>query len=74
MEQQNEISVYKCGIVAKPKMHNAEGIITAALIRYGRITYELSYFHNGEYKNIWISEDELEIMSDEKQKVGFKTK
>ena len=69
----DEIQVLKCGLVAKPKMHNAEGIITAISIRFGRCTYELSYFHNGEYRTIWLSEEEIEVSNGEKQKVGFVT-
>lgn len=68
----DEIKIFKCGMVAKPKMHNAEGIITAVSIRFGRCTYELSYFNNGDYKTVWLSEEELEISGEEKQKVGFK--
>lgn len=67
----NEILVLKCGLLVKPKLHNAEGIITAISIRFGKVTYEISYFHNGEYKTIWMSGEEFDVAESEKMKVGF---
>lgn len=68
----DEILVLKCGLVVKPKMNNVEGIITAISIRFGRCTYEVSYFYNGDYKVVFLSEEELEIPNAEKEKVGFR--
>jgi hypothetical protein len=66
------MEVIKCGTVVKPKMNNIEGIVTAISIRFGRATYEISYFYNGDYKAVWLSEDEIETVPAEKQHIGFK--
>ena len=68
----NEIKTFPCGITVKPKLHNTEAIITCVSMRFGKIQYELSYFYNGEYKVIWMAEEEFVTLTDEKTTIGFK--
>jgi hypothetical protein len=66
------MEVIKCGSMIRTKLGELSAIITAISIRFDRITYEVSYFYNGEYKCVWLSEDEFSIDVDDKQKIGFK--
>jgi hypothetical protein len=47
-------------------------IKTGISIRFNRVTYEISYFVNGDYKAIWMDECEFEIDKKETVKIGFK--
>ncbi len=38
---------------------NIKGVILAVCIRAGNITYDVSYFNNGEHKTAWLSELEF---------------
>lgn len=65
--------VFKCGQKVAIKFnHDVDGIITAQLLRFERAVYEISYFNNGEYKQIWLDESEFTAINGEKQKIGFK--
>jgi hypothetical protein len=67
------MEIFQCGIMVSTKLGKIEAIITAVLIRFGRIQYELSYIYNGEYKTMWMDECEFDIKSDlEKAQIGFK--
>jgi hypothetical protein len=49
------------------------GYITAACIRNNNISYEVTYFHDGEYITVWLYEFQFSIASEtNKQKIGFK--
>lgn len=67
-----ELIIHNCGIVAIPKLHKTEAIITGCSIRYGKVQYELSYFHHGDYKSVWLHESEFTIPFDSQIKIGFK--
>ena len=67
-----EMIVIKCGTKALTKMAHIEAIVTAISIRFNRAQYELSYFHNGEYKTMWMDESEFDIDPIEKVTIGFK--
>ncbi len=55
------VKVYRDGTKATTKIGGIEGLTTAVLIRSGRVQYEFSYFHDGEHKDIWIEEYELDF-------------
>lgn len=68
-----EIKIYYCGTKVIPKMQKMEAMITCSTIRFDRVVYEVSYFYNGEYKTIWLHENEFDVEKDiEKGSVGFK--
>jgi len=67
------MKVVKCGSKVKSVLINIEGIITAVSIRFEAVAYEVSYFNNGDYKQIWMNETEFELSSTaKKETIGFK--
>lgn len=67
------MKVVKCGSRVKSVLTNIEGIVTAASIRFNSVSYEVSYFNNGEYKQVWFNECEFELSSTaKKETIGFK--
>jgi len=66
------MNIIKHGQKAVTKISNIEGIITATIIRFENIIYEFSYFNNNEYKQIWVTESEIEVKELEKRKIGLK--
>lgn len=64
--------IYPCGTLVKPKLNNMEGLITCVSIRFGRVSYEISYFLGGDYKVIWLAEEEFNVEHVEKHEIGFK--
>lgn len=68
-----KIKIIECGTTVRPKLLKVDAIITAICIRFERVTYEISYFNNGEYKTVWLSESELNTVTVGKDfKVGYK--
>lgn len=67
----NNIEIYECGTDVTVKEVNIKGVITGACIRYGRVTYEVSYFFNGDQKSPWLVEDQF-TTEGKKGSVGFK--
>lgn len=66
------MKIVKCGTDITTKLNNINGIITAACIRFNAVNYEVSYFNNGEYKQIWLSEAEFQVSNgSRKQIIGF---
>lgn len=51
--------IFTPGTPVKTKIGEINGIITAATIRDLRIQYEVSYFYDGQYKNVWLDEYEF---------------
>lgn len=66
------MNIIKCGTPAITKIGQIESIVTSSNIRFNSVTYELSYFHNGDYKTVWLNENEFEIEHKSKIKIGFK--
>lgn len=67
------MEVYKCGTkVSLTFNHDSDGVITAVSIRFERVVYEVSYFNNGEYKQVWLDKCEFGILNGEKNRIGFK--
>jgi hypothetical protein len=66
----NRLKSYKCGTLIQTKISNIDAIVTCVSIRFDKITYEVSYFYDGDYKVIWLNEDEFTAKT-EKQIIGF---
>ena len=64
------IEVYECGSVVNIKAINLKGYLTGICIRDGRITYEVSYFSDGNYKQSWFCDYEIDFDSTA-QKIGI---
>jgi len=63
---------FTCGTIIKTYVGNIEGMITCISIRFEKITYEISYFYNGEQKVIWMNENEFSAGKvNSKQEIGF---
>ena len=52
--------VIKFGDLVKIKLLELNGYITAICYRGEAVTYEVSYFSNGEYSQKWVEEFEIE--------------
>lgn len=66
------IEVYECGTWVTTKIGNICAIITANCVRFEKVQYELSYFHNGERKEVWVDEREFSTDANKKPLIGFK--
>ena len=66
------MKVYKCGSEVVTKIGNIQAIITAACIRFEKVQYELSYFLNGERKEVWCDEREFSIDARQVHQIGFR--
>lgn len=60
----------KCGIQVTTIIGGITGIITCESHRFDKITYELSYFYNGDYKTVWMHESEFTEIGN--NQIGFK--
>lgn len=67
-----EVLVYKSGTRVVTIVGDVAGMITCSSIRFKEVRYEISYFLAGVYTNVWLNEDEFEVTTDEKIKVGYK--
>jgi hypothetical protein len=66
------MEVYKCGIYVIIKSSGIRAMITACVIRFQNMSYEVSYFSDGQYTSIWLNEFEFDTDREEKTKIGFK--
>ena len=71
--QRIEISLLACGTVVKTKLSSIEGMITCQSVRFGKVSYEITYFVNGDQKCIWMNEEEFEVTA-ERNLIGFKNR
>lgn len=65
-----ELKVLPCGTSITSINGDVMGNISCISIRYGKISYELTYFFNGEFKTTWMHESEFNHGA-VKQKIGF---
>lgn len=67
------MEVIKCGTIVIPKLNpTKEAMITACVIRFSNIQYELIWFDNNKYETQWVNENEFEKKENhKKQKIGF---
>jgi hypothetical protein len=67
------IQIYPAGTKVVTEIGRIECIIQAACIRSGSISYEVGYFHDGQYLECWLKEFEFTVHgSAKRQPVGFK--
>lgn len=66
------MTIVKGGTKVTTVLSNIQGIVTGTSIRFEAISYEVSYFNNGEYKQVWLNESEFTITEGKKQTIGFK--
>lgn len=66
-----QVKIYPCGIKVKTKLSGIEAIITGITIRFAAVAYELSYFKEAEYQQIWVNETEFTAIDGSKIKIGF---
>jgi len=66
------LKLYSCGSKVVTKLSNIEAIITGISIRFNAVSYELSYFINAEYKQVWLNECEFNISDKEVKRIGFR--
>lgn len=64
------MKVYPCGIKVTTILNSIEATITGVIIRFNAVAYEISYFHNGERKEVWMNEKEFTTDS-KKKTIGF---
>lgn len=56
------MEVIKCGTIVLPKLNNKkEAMITACVIRFDNIQYELTWFDNNKYETQWVNENEFRV-------------
>lgn len=68
-----KLKIIDCGTCVITKSQGIDAIITAINIRFEKVQYEISYFYNGDYKSVWLNENEFEFETKEaKNKIGFK--
>ena len=65
------MNVLQCGTEVQTKIDKLNAIITGVCIRHDSIDYNVSYFHNGEHKDVWLYEDELIIKDHKSLNIGF---
>lgn len=69
----NYIEVWPCGTRVRMKAGQQQGYVTGISIRGTMALYEITYHHNGEYRNISLAHDfEFDIAeASELKRVGF---
>lgn len=63
--------IIKCGSKVRTALSNINGIVTAVSIRFNSVSYEVSYFNNGEYKQAWLNKEEFIIIEGKPISIGF---
>lgn len=67
------LKVYKCGSKAKTVSGDIPVQVTGIKIHFDRVMFEISYFHSGEHKCIWIEECEIIFEKNSNRiQIGFK--
>ncbi len=65
------MKVYECGTEINIKNVNIDGFITGINIRNKIVRYEISFFSNGKYNQMWMNEYEFKIKNGNKTSIGF---
>lgn len=65
------LKVFNCGTMVTTKLGNLEGMITCYSNRFMKIQYEITYYLNGEFKTVWLTDNEF-TTNKSKTKIGFK--
>lgn len=65
------INIYKDGTKVFITDLKQTGTIVGAIIRQGKVTYEVSYFANAEHRIINLNKYEFDPARTETEKIGF---
>ena len=69
----SEVIFIPCSTIVKTICGNIVGMITAVVIRFEKVQYEITYESSGKFETTWMNEAEFKTMSEyEKIKIGFK--
>lgn len=67
------MNTYQCGQRIFVNTANIDGTITGVLIRFDTVIYEIGYFKELEYKQIWLNDCEFTVSPESKKSaIGFK--
>ena len=66
-----QIKLYPSGTHIRTNLGQIEGMITAACVRFSSVSYEITYFYDGEQRTVWMNEVEF-LTSDKMVVIGFK--
>ena len=66
-----QIKLYPSGTRVRTSIGQIEAMITAACIRFSSVSYEITYFYDGEQRTVWMNEAEFST-SGKMVVVGFK--
>jgi hypothetical protein len=70
------MQIFPCGTEIKTKLGEIDGLITAALVRSERVSYEITYFNQVEngFTTTWMFDFEFTTNAEkvEKKGIGFK--
>jgi hypothetical protein len=66
-----QIKLYPSGTHIRTTIGQIEGMITATCVRFSSVSYEITYFYDGEQKIVWMNEAEFSTSS-KMVVVGFK--
>lgn len=53
------------------KVSGISAMITAVNIKFDNVTYEATYYYDGEHRTVWLKEQEF--TTEEINKIGYKT-
>lgn len=65
------IQVVPCGTRVKTVIGDIAALVTGICIRDSGISYEISYFHNGEHKDAWVRRYEFSIDTQQRKRAGL---
>ena len=63
--------IFECGTMVIIKVSGFSAMITAVEIKFDRISYELTYYYDGEHRTVWMREEEF--TTEEIKRIGYKT-
>ena len=64
-----KIEYYQCGTMVIISIGKTEGMITSMNVRFDSVSYEITYYFNGEYKTVWLRE--REFTTEGIKKIGY---
>lgn len=71
MAKLKNVSLYDCGTEVISVFGGFRGMITCTSIRFGFVTYEITYYLDGEPRTTWMREEEF-VTKQRKITIGFK--
>lgn len=63
--------IYECGLRIIIIISGLPAMITGVNIKFDNVTYEATYYYDGEHRTVWLKEQEFTI--EEIKKIGYKT-